>query len=222
MTTILIRTLLIYIFLIATVRLMGKRQIGELEVTDLVTTFLLSEIAALPVTNQDIPISYALLPMIVLLSLEVFSSYILVRVPKLKSLLSASPTVLINNGVLDQRALMETRVSVDELIAEIRQQQLTDISQVAYAILEKNGKLTVLPKARYAQPNAEELGLQPKSEPLMHIVYSGGCFSDKGLGLINKDRKWLESQFARRGIDKKRLFFATANQKGKLYWLYKT
>lgn len=222
MTTILIRTLLTYVFLIATVRLMGKRQIGELEVTDLVTTLLLSEIAALPITNQDIPISYALLPMIALLSLEVLSSYILMRIPRLKSLLSAAPTVLIDNGTLDQQALMETRVSIDELMCEVRQQQLTDISQVAYAILEKNGKLTVLPKAPYTQPNAKDLKLEISPDPLMHIVYSGGRYSKKGLALIKKDRKWLEQQFSMRGIDERKLFFATANQDGKLYWLYRS
>ena len=89
MLTILIRTLLIYVCLIVTMRLMGKRQIGELEVTDLVTTFLLSEIASLPITDRNIPVTYAILPMIILLTLEVLSSYILLRVPKLKGLLAA-------------------------------------------------------------------------------------------------------------------------------------
>ena len=83
-------------------RLMGKRQIGELEVTDLVATLLLSEIASLPITDPNIPVLHALVPMIVLLSLEVFSSYILIRVPKLKNFLSAAPTILIKIGILDQ------------------------------------------------------------------------------------------------------------------------
>ena len=89
MITLIFRTLLVYIFLIVIMRLMGKRQIGELEVTDLVATLLLSEIASLPITDPNIPVLHALIPMIVLLSLEVFSSYILLRVPKLKKFLSA-------------------------------------------------------------------------------------------------------------------------------------
>ena len=103
MLTLVLRTVLIYVFVILTMRLMGKRQIGELEVTDLVTTLLLSEIASLPITNQEIPVAFAIVPMIILLSLEVFSSYILLSAPRLKILLSAPPTVLIHKGRLIQR-----------------------------------------------------------------------------------------------------------------------
>lgn len=221
MTTILVRTLLIYVFLILTMRLMGKRQIGELEVTDLVTTLLLSEIASLPITNQDIPVSYALIPMITLLTLEVFSSYILVRFPRLKNLLSAQPSILISGGILNQSALREARLSLDELMSEIRQQGISDLSYVDYAILEKNGKLTVLPKAAYAPPTAKELNLSPKPEGLMHIVYSNGTFSDAGLQMIGKDRNWLEKQLRRQGVRREELFCVTASDAGKLYWIRK-
>ncbi len=219
MTTILFRTVLIYVCLITTMRLMGKRQIGELEVTDLVTTFLLSEIASLPITDRNIPVVYAIIPMVTLLALEVFSSYILLRVPRLKSLLSARPTVLMSRGKLDQRALREVRVSVDELMSEVRQQGLTSLSQVECAILEKNGKLTVLPKPAFAQPSASQLGVEVTDDPLMHIVYTGGTFSDTGLGLIGKDRAWLEDELKRRGLVKSRLYCVTANEAGKLYWI---
>ena len=117
MLTIFFRTLLIYIFLMLIMRLMGKRQIGELEVTDLVTTLLLSEIASLPITNQELPVSHAFIPMITLLALEVFSSYILVRSNRLKKILSARPTILINNGKLSPHALCEVRISIDELMS---------------------------------------------------------------------------------------------------------
>ncbi|MBQ8309682.1 MAG: DUF421 domain-containing protein [Clostridia bacterium] len=221
MTTIFIRTLFIYIFLILTMRLMGKRQIGELEVTDLVTTFLLSEIASLPITNQEIPVSYALIPMITLLALEVFSSYILLRVPLLKNLLSARPTFLIHRGKLIQKALREARISIDELMSEIRQQNLTDIEQVECAILEKNGKLTVLPKSQYAQPTLEQMGLTPPPERLMHIVFSNGIISDEGLAWIGKDRTWLKKQLKARKLEPSTLFCVTANEDGKLYWIFK-
>lgn len=221
MTTIFIRTLLIYVFLILTMRLMGKRQIGELEVTDLVTTFLLSEIASLPITNQEIPVSFAVIPMITLLTLEVFSSFILLRVPKLKNLLSARPTFLIQHGKLLQKNLQEARISIDELMSEIRQQSLTDLGQVECAILEKNGKLTVLPKAQYTQPTLEQLGISSVSDGLMHIVYSNGHISDAGLSWIGKDRAWLEKQLKSRKIDPSALFCVTANENGKLHWVFK-
>ncbi|MBQ9784540.1 MAG: DUF421 domain-containing protein [Clostridia bacterium] len=221
MTTILFRTVLIYVSLITTMRLMGKRQIGELEVTDLVTTLLLSEIASLPITDRTIPVVYAIIPMITLLTLEVLSSYILLRVPRLKSLLSARPTVLINRGKLDQRAMREVRVSLDELMSEIRQQGLTSLAQVNCAILEKDGKLTVIPHAAYAQPTVGQLGIDAEDEPLMHIVFTGGTFSDTGLSLIGKDRAWLSRELARRGLERSRLYCVTANEAGEIYYITK-
>ena len=221
MLALILRTVLIYVFLILTMRLMGKRQIGELEVTDLVTTLLLSEIASLPITNRDIPVAFAIVPMVILLSLEVFSSYILLSVPKLKILLSAPPTVLIQQGKLIQSALRETRITVEELMSEVRQQSLTDLSQVEYAILEKNGKLTVLPKAQYAQPTVEQMGLQPSNESLMHIVYSNGVYSKEGLRLIGKDRAWLLEELKKKKLSPELLFCVTANESGDLFWIEK-
>ena len=221
MLALILRTVLIYVFLILTMRLMGKRQIGELEVTDLVTTLLLSEIASLPITNRDIPVAFAIVPMVILLSLEVFSSYILLSAPKLKILLSAPPTVLIQRGKLIQSALRETRITVEELMSEVRQQSLTDLSQVEYAILEKNGKLTVLPKAQYAQPTVEQMGLRPSDESLMHIVYSNGAYSKEGLRLIGKDRAWLLEELKKKQLSPHHLFCVTANESGDLFWIEK-
>lgn len=219
MLTILIRTLIVYAVLILTMRLMGKRQIGELEVTDLVTTLLLSEIASLPITNQDIPLSYAIIPMITLLVLEVLSSLLLLRFPRLKPLVSARPTVIISRGRLHQKELLSLRISMDELMSEVRQQGLTDLSHVECAILEKNGKLTVIPKALHAPPCAKDLKISPKEEGLMHIVFCNRTYSQSGLDLIGKDRAWLEGEIARRGIDPSKAFCITANEGGDLYWI---
>ena len=221
MITLIFRTLLVYISLIIIMRLMGKRQIGELEVTDLVATLLLSEIASLPITDPNIPVLHAIVPMVVLLSLEVFSSYILLRAPKLKKILSACPTVLIKDGVLDQAALMAVRLSVEELMSEIRQQGFSNLAYVWCAILEKDGKLTILPRSRYSPPTQEMLNLTSPEESLMHVVYNGGVLNDAGLNLIGKDRVWLERQMARRGVELADQFCVTANSRGEVYWIPK-
>ena len=202
-------------------RLMGKRQIGELEVTDLVATLLLSEIASLPITDPNIPVLHAIVPMIVLLSLEVFSSYILLRAPKLKKILSASPTFIIKDGILDQAALTATRLSVEELMSEIRQQGLCSLSYVWYAILEKDGRLTILPRTRYSPPTQEQMNITSQEESLMHVIYNGGVYNDMGLSLIGKDRAWLQKQLARRGITLADQFCVTANSQGEIYWIPK-
>lgn len=221
MITLIFRTLLVYIFLILIMRLMGKRQIGELEVTDLVATLLLSEIASLPITDPNIPVLHAIVPMIILLSLEVFSSYILLRAPKLKKILSASPTFIIKDGILDQAALTATRLSVEELMSEIRQQGLCSLSYVWYAILEKDGRLTILPRTRYSPPTQEQMNITSQEESLMHVIYNGGVYNDMGLSLIGKDRAWLEKQMARRGITLADQFCVTANSQGEIYWIPK-
>lgn len=221
MLTILFRTLFIYLVLFLIMRLMGKRQIGELEITDLVTTLLLSEIASLPITNQELPVSHAIVPMITLLFLEVTSSVVLIRYPKLKFLVSARPTVIIQNGELDQQALLALRISMDELISEVRQQGFTDLSQIDCGIVEKNGKLTLLPKADFSTPNASDLGLSLPKPALMHIVYNNGTFSKTGLSLICKTEDWLKKEIQKSQISLDRIFCITANECGEIYWIEK-
>ena len=221
MITILIRTLVIYVCLIATMRLMGKRQIGELEVTDLVTTLLISEIASLPITNQEIPVIHAVLPMVILLILEVLSSWILVRYPFLRPVVSAAPTVIIQNGHLDQKALRELRISIEELMGEIRQQGLTELSQVDCAILEKNGNVTVLPKTQFTPLTPDQLGLQVPQDHLMHVVYCNGTFSRTGLRLIKKNKTWLLEELKKKRRAPKDLFCVMANETGELYCIPK-
>ena len=221
MLTILFRTLFIYLILFLIMRLMGKRQIGELEITDLVTTLLLSEIASLPITNQELPISHAIVPMVTLLFLEVTSSVVLIRYPKLKILVSARPTVIIQNGELRQHALQALRISMDELISEIRQQGFTDLSQIEYGIVEKNGKLTLLPKSEFSTPNASDLGLSLPKTALMHIVYNNGSFSKTGLTLINQSEKWLKNELKKKRLSLDNIFCITANERGEIYWIPK-
>ena len=202
-------------------RLMGKRQIGELEITDLVTTLLISEIASLPITNQDIPISHAIIPMILLLALEVGSSVVLIRCPRLKNLVSARPTMIMKNGQLNQKALRAMRMSIDELISEARQQGYTSLEQVDYAILEKDGKMTILPKAAYSQPTAQDLDLSLPPNPLMHVVYSNGVYNDPGLAVVGRDRTWLDRALAKKHVDIKQQFCITANEQGDLFCIPK-
>lgn len=219
MVTIFFRTLLIYLILITTVRLMGKRQIGELEVTDFVTTLILSEIASLPVTDTNIPISHALIPMITLLFLEVVSSVILIRVPKLKTLVSARPTVIISKGILNQSSLKSIRISMEELMGEIRQQGYSSLEQINDAILEKNGKFTILPKPAYATPTTKDLGLTEQEDPLMHVVFSDGKCNRAGLSIIQKDENWLMERIREKGYTTKELFCVTANRQGDLWMI---
>ncbi len=200
MVTVLFRTVMIYLLLIIAMRLMGKRQIGELEVSDLVTTFLLSEIASLPISDSDLPISHAIIPIVVLLSLEVIISFLLSRFPRLKNILSARPSTLIRDGIIDQKAMYDARLSFDELFSELRQQGIDDIGELKYAILEQNGSITAVQKARYRQPNAEQLDIKTKETGLFHVVIEHGVKNSHGINDLKLSEDWLSHELSLRGL----------------------
>lgn len=206
MITILFRTVIIYLFLIFAMRLMGKRQIGELEVSDLVGTLILSEIASIPIENQEIPVSYALIPIITIATIEIVMSVVLIKFPKLKSLISTRPSTLIENGTINQKELERVRISVEELVGELRQKDISDISEVNYAILEQNGKISVVTKAEYKQPTVSELKLKTPEKGIMHILVSNGYINDYNMKKHGKDIKWLNRKSEEHGCKTKDVF----------------
>ncbi len=214
MITVLFRTIIIYLLLITAMRLMGKRQIGELEVSDLVTTFLLSEIASLPITDSDLPLSHAVIPIIILLALEVVISMLLSRFPKFKRLFTARPSTLIKDGQIDQRAMSDARLSFDELFSELRSQDVDDISQLKYAILETNGSITVIQKARYRQPNAEQLHIKAKESGLFHIVMEQGTLNRHGLEALELSEGQVNDLIKRKGLTPRDVYLMLINDVG--------
>ncbi len=214
MTVIFIRTLIVYALLILTMRLMGKRQIGQLEVTDFVTTLLLSEIATLPIENPDIPIVNALIPMITLLTFEVTSSTILSRTPKLKNLFSSRPGFLIRKGRLDQKEMMKNRISPDELMSELRQNGYADISEVAYAIIEQDGRMTVIPRAENRALSPKDININVENDELSHIIIAGGIVNEHGLSVTGKNRSWLDGQLEKKQCRARDVFLMTLGDSG--------
>lgn len=217
MLIIFLRTILIYLLLLCAMRLMGKRQIGELEVTDLVITLLLSDIATQPIVDPENPLSHAVIPIITLLATEVTLSLLLSRFPRLKNLGSARPNVLIRDGKIDQRELDRLRISTDELISELRQKDITDVGEVAYAILEQNGKISVIPRARCQPPTCEELGREVEECGIMHILISRGVINRYNMRQLGIDEAWLHRHLRRRHLSVKDVFLMTINDGGEIY-----
>ena len=172
-------------------RLMGKRQIGELEVSDLITTLLLSEIASLPITNHEIPVMFAVIPIITLVSIEIFVSVLLIKMPSLKNILSSRPSVIINQGALCQKELKKLRMSNDELISFLRQAGVTSLDEVYYAIVEENGTISVILKSKY-RPLCKASQSSPNVETgLSHVLISDGKIDSYGLRRAGIDKKKL-------------------------------
>lgn len=216
MVTILIRTLIVYFTLIATMRFMGKRQLGELEISDLVTTLLLSDIATLPITNTEIPLSHAIIPILTLTSLEVVLSGALLKLPALKRLLSVRPAILVRNGRPDTKAMASARVSAEELLSQLRQKDVSDISEVAYAILESNGQISIVKKAAQREATAADLGLTPEERGMMHLLVCDGRINRRNMTLAGWDEARLFRELTRRKVEISDVFLLLADDGGRV------
>ena len=214
MTTILIRTVIIYVVLLTAMRLMGKRQIGELEISDLITTLLVSEIASLPITDTAIPISHAIIPIIILLTFEVVSSALLVRFPSIKKYISTRPTTLIENGRLRSDQMQKVRLTADELISELRQNGISNITEVQYAILEQNGKISVIQKPQYRPPSARDMKLTVSDYGLYHIIIENGQLNRHGMAEAKLSAKKAEAILKEKNISRRDVYLMMISDKG--------
>lgn len=214
MLTILIRTLIIYAALIVTMRFMGKRQLGELEVTDLVITLLLSEVATLPLTNTEIPLSHALVPILSLMSLEVLLSGALLRFPAFKKFFSVRPAILVKGGKPMQRTLSAMRISTEELLSQLRLKDVTDLSEVAYAILEPNGQVSIVKRATARQPTTREMGVSPPESGMMHLIVSDGKITPQSLALAGRDVRWLREILEAHKLTQEEIFLLLVDDGG--------
>ena len=217
MFKIILRTLIIYVFLLIIMRLMGKRQLGELELSELVTTFLFSEIATTPITNPDSNIWHAIIPIIIIASLEMLLSFSVLKIPMLKKVLTGRPSVIIQRGKINKEEMKKARLSIDELISQIRQGGIFNISEVEYAILEENGRLTVVPKCKNRPPDTETLGLCVAECGVMHIIVSDGKINNQNLDTVRKSTDWLEKTLTQYNLTVADVFLMTVNDGGDIF-----
>ena len=201
MSTILIRTIIVYAFLMTALKMMGKRQIGEIQISEFVITLLISELAAYSVMDTDIPLIYMAIPIITLLAAEVISSYISSRNNKIKKILDPSPCFLIEKGEIKQNKMNEVRFTVNELVSEIRLKGYSDITEIDYAILESNGKLSVIPKAEYKNATVQQLNLPYINSGIAHPVVINGELNSKSIAESGKTSEWVLKTLGSQGFN---------------------
>lgn len=208
MATVLIRTLLVYILFICVIRLTGKRQVGELQISELVITFMVSELATIPIQDISIPFSYSIFPIIFLLAFEVVLSFIMTKSVKAKKLFAGNPSILIKKGKLNQKELSSLRIGINELLGELRLKDVSDISQVDYAILEQNGKLSVfLKENEVSEPTITGIG---------HAVIIDGVINESNLYYSNKNEAWVKKCLSEHKIPLNDVFLMTVDDKSKV------
>ncbi len=193
------RTVILYILLIAGMRLMGKRQIGQLQPSELVTTILLSELITAPIIDGDVPLLAAIIPFSLVLSFEVIVPWFAARFPPVKRLVDGRPSLLIYNGVIDQKELFAMRLSVDELMGQLRLRGVGDVKDVLYGMLEQNGQFSVILRAGAAPATVDDMGVSPTRKGIAHPLVVQGQISDFHLKLLGRDRRWLMQKLSERG-----------------------
>ena len=156
-----LRTVILYLLIIAGIRLMGKRQVGELEPSELVLALIIADLAAVPMQDFGIPLLTGIIPILTLLCITMALSVLTMKNVKFRAIVCGRPSIIVENGTLHQREMQKNRFTVDELMEELRMKGITDLSTVKYAILETNGRLSVLPYANQLPVTAEQMNVTP-------------------------------------------------------------
>ena len=223
MVTAFIRTIILYLILIIGLRLTGKRQIGELEPIELVLTLLLSDLASVPMQDFGIPLLNGVVPILTLLSLSTLFSYFSLRSVRFRSLVCGEPAIIIRDGKLLQDVMRHNRLTLDELLEELRSQGICDLDDVKYAILETSGQLSVLLRADRQPITANQLGQQVTDDVFLPVVIinDGRLLRDK-LNASGHDDAWLHQQLQKHGLTNTRdVFLFSVDERGNIVCLPK-
>ena len=211
----LIRALILYILVIFSVRLMGKRQLGELQPSELVITILVSNIATLPLEDTDIPMIVGITPILMLVCFEVTVSWLGLRLPKIRELISGSPKTLISNGSIDREVMRELRFSVDDIMTALRSKDVFDISEVQFAIVETNGSISVMKRPSADTPVRAELCINADDSDPPQVIVSDGRVISAALRSLGFDPSFASRTAKQNNLKLSEIFIMTADSSGK-------
>ena len=219
MITAFTRTIILYFLIMLVLRLMGKRQIGQLEPSELVLTMMISDLAAVPMQDFGLPLFAGLIPILTLVALSLLISQLSLRHLRFRALFCGTPAILIQEGRVQQEVMRKNRYTLDELLEELREQGYSDLSQIKYAILENSGQLSILPWTRCAPLTPAQLGMEVEEDmtlPQMLIV--DGTVVKEGLAKCGKDTAWLQQVLTKKGLSSPtQVFLLTVDEGGKIY-----
>jgi len=217
-----IRTFFLYFAVIFIMRMMGKKQIGQLEPFELVIALMISDLATYPMEDIRIPLIHAIIPIITLLFLQVATSYIEIKSEKARRILTGNPSILIKNGKIDIAELRYQRFNINDLLEELRLKGYFNLSDIQYAILETSGELSILPKTGQSNATKDDLNITITQESLPVPLIMDGNINYKNLELLKKDESWLNNILKRNKIDLANdLFIGMLDSNNKFYYQLK-
>ena len=188
------RVILVYIVLLLAMRMMGKREIGELSNTDFVVAIMVAELATLPITNMQLDLLHSLLPIVIITFLQLAVSFLCLKNNQFRHFVYSTPNVLIAKGKMQMGEMRKARYNIDDLLSQLRQNGVFDIAEVDYAILETSGELTVSLKQQYRPVTLKDLKIKPEQEvrSMPITLIDDGELNAAGMGEAGIDRKWLQ------------------------------
>lgn len=215
MITAFLRTLILYMLLMTGLRILGKRQIGELEPGELVMTMMLSDLAAVPMQDFALPLLSGVIPILTLLSFSMLLSYISLKSIRFRELTCGTPTLLIKHGKLQQQSMQKNRFTIDELMEELRQQGYSNIQDIKYAVLENSGNLSILPWPDKQPVTPEQLDLCPEDDvTLPTILINDGRLIRRNLVACGRNETWLQQELHRQKLTQNQVFLLTVDENG--------
>ncbi len=213
-----IRTLIIYITIIVSMRIMGKRQLGELEPAELVVAVLISDLAAHPLQDIGTPLLYGLIPVLTLLCCEVLISAVIVKSIRMRAFICGKPSMIIDKGKIVEKEMKKNRFTLDELSEQLRKKDITDISTVKYAILETDGKLSTLLYADQSPVTPKQMSLKTDDIGYPVIIVNEGRVLDDNLQKMGYNTVWLDRQLKKRKISSaKDVYLMTVDEFERIY-----
>jgi uncharacterized membrane protein YcaP (DUF421 family) len=231
MSAILLRTVLMYVLVFALLRLMGKREIGKLSVFDLVISIMIAEIAVIIIEDPRKPLLEAIAPIVLLVAIQIALAFATIKSRKLRLWMDGTPSILISGGQLNEEEMRRQRYNLDDLMQQLREHQITSVDEVERAVLEPNGKLSVIRRTAAPRANAHSAcsneppdrrsaDVPPgiRYEPLPIPLILDGQVQDDNLRKLGKDRFWLKNRLRERGIEHfRQVFFCSIDHRGRLY-----
>ncbi len=218
MLMVFIRTLIVYLVVIISLRIMGKRQLGELQPSDLVITILISNVATISLEDTELPLLHGIMPILELVLFEMIISWISLHSVKVRRWVSGSPKIIIHNGEIDQKVLHDLRFTLDDLMTTLRTNGIFSPEEVQFAIVETNGTVSILQKPEYQTATKKDVSaVQPCTDP-PEIVIADGELREKTLHALGLDRQWIDEILKAESLNIRDIFLLTADS-AKQYYL---
>lgn len=212
-----VRAIVLYVVVLIVMRLMGKREIGQLQPFELAISIMIADLASIPMTDIGIPISNGIIPILGLLVMHLIISVINLKSLKARQIICGKPTILVYRGKIDERALKKERFTINELQERLREQNVINLGDVEYAILETSGELSVIQKPEKRNAIPEDFNIVPDYEGIPYDLVVDGKVMHKNLQSLGKDYKWLEKQVEKFHMRPEDALVVTLDGKGQIF-----